>query len=241
MPDFSKRDKTPELMDTEAVDYADFQTCLRQLAQANELSLAYRPTLAFFRRLMRKKRLPAKCPIVVLDAGSGYGDMARKLDRWAAKHGIDVEIRGIDMSPWSARAAAEATPSGRPLKWITANLFEYRAEGGADIIMSSLFTHHLPDPMLIRFIQWMEENARIGWFINDLERHPLPYHFIKVAFWATRRHRFMRHDGPVSIASAFKKRDWVRLLREAGVPEVEANIETWVPFRLCVSRVKAAA
>ncbi len=145
---------------------------------------------------------------------------------------------GVDMNPWAARSAAEATTPGRPLRWVTADLFDFRPEGGADIIMSSLFTHHLPDPMLVRFIRWMEANARIGWFINDIERHPLPYYFLKMAFWATRRHRFMRHDGPVSIASAFKKEDWVRLLKEAGLREDAAKIESWTPFRLCVSRIK---
>jgi SAM-dependent methyltransferase len=241
MLDFSKRDTTPELMDTEAVDYADFRKCLAELARANELSLAYRPTLAFFRRLAREGRFPRGRPLLVLDAGSGYGDMGRKLDGWAKKRGVAVEIIGVDMNPWSARSAAEATDPKRPLRWVTANLFDYRAEGGADIIISSLFTHHLPDPLLIHFISWMEENARIGWFINDLERHPLPYYFLKYAFWLTRRHRFMQHDAPVSVASAFKKQDWERSLAEAGIPKGVVRIEPWFPFRLCVSRLKAAA
>ncbi len=241
MPDFAKRDTTPELMDTEVVDYAEHAACLAELAQANELSLAYRPTLAFFRRLAREGRFPKDRPLIVLDAASGYGDMARKVDQWASKRGHSVKIIGVDMNPWAARAAAEVTAPDRPLRWVTANLFEYHAEGGVDIVMSSLFTHHLPNPLLVRFIVWMEEHARIGWFINDLERHPLPYYFLKYAFWATRRHRFMQHDAPVSVASAFKKRDWVRLLEEAGLPPGVARIESWAPFRLCVSRIKAAS
>jgi SAM-dependent methyltransferase len=240
MPDFSRRDTTPELMDTEAVDYESFRDCLAELTQANEISLAYRPTLAFFRRLARENRFPAGRPLSVIDAGSGYGDMGRKLDRWGQKRGLDIEITGVDMNPWSARAAAEVTEKGRPLRWVTANLFDYES-AGTDVIICSLFTHHLPDPLLIRFLQWMEQSARVGWFVNDLERHPLPYHFLRFAFWASRRHRFMRHDGPVSVASAFKKRDWVRYLSEAGLPEGAARIESWAPYRLCVSRVKAAS
>src|SRR5215469_11076429 len=239
MPDFSKRDTTPELMDTEAVDYESFRACLVQLTQANQLSFAYRPTLAFFRRLLREGRFPNDRPLIVIDAGSGFGDLGRRADRWAAQRGLSIEITGVDMNPWAARAAAEASGPARPLRWVTANLFDYRSEASADIVMSSLFTHHLPDPALVRFIKWMEETARIGWFINDLERHPLPYHFLKFAFRATRRHRFMRHDGPVSVASAFKRRDWVGYLAEARLSEGEARIEPWMPFRLCVSRTKA--
>jgi len=240
MPDFSKRDTTPELMDTEVVSYEELRGVLRELTQANELSFAYRPTLSFFKRLAREGRLGEDRRIVVIDAASGYGDMSRKVDAWAAKNGVNLEIIGVDMNPWAARAASEATAAGRPLRWVTDNLFDFRPEGGADIIMSSLFTHHLPDPQLVRFIRWMEENARIGWFINDVERHPVPYYFLKFAFWATRRHRFMRYDGPVSIASAFKKEDWARLLKEAGLREGAARVESWTPFRLCVSRVKDA-
>ncbi len=241
MPDFSKRDTTPELMDTEVVSYEELRGVLRELTQANELSLAYRPTLAFFKRLARQGRLSTDRPIVVIDAASGYGDMSRKVDRWAARNGLNIKFIGVDMNPWAARSAAEATDPARPLQWVTADLFDFHAEGGADIIMSSLFTHHLPDPQLVRFIRWMEENARIGWFINDIERHPLPYYFLKAAFWATRRHRFMRHDGPVSIASAFKREDWAQLLTKAGLREGDARIESWMPFRLCVSRVKDTA
>ncbi len=240
MPDFSRRDTTPELMDTEAVDYEDFRTCLVQLEQANRLSLAYRPTLAFFDRLYRDGRLPPGSRIAIVDAGSGYGDMSRKVDAWASRRGVDVSIVGVDMNPWSARAATEVTEPGRPITWVTADLFDYRPEGGIDIVMCSLFTHHLPDEMLVRFLIWMESNARLGWMINDLERHWLPYRALKIGFRLTRRHRFIQHDGPVSVASAFQPADWVRLLTKAGIAPGSARIEKWIPFRLCVSKIKAA-
>lgn len=241
MPDFSRRDTTPELMDTEAVDYESFRECLKELAQANALSLAYRPTLAFFRRLTREQRWPKGRPLTVIDAGSGYGDFARKLDGWASNRSLPIEIVCVDMNPWSRRAAEEATKKGRPLRCVTANIFDYQAEGGADVLICSLFAHHLPDATLVRFLRWLEDNSRIGWFINDLERHPLPYYFLKLAFWATRRHRFMQHDGPVSVASAFKRKDWVRYLTEAGIPRGAARIEARVPYRLCVSRMRPAS
>lgn len=240
MPDFRKRDSTPELMDTETVGYPDFRCCLEQLAQANRLSLAYRPTLAFFRKLAREGRLPPDRRVLVVDAGCGYGDMVRRVDRWAVHKDINLEFVGLDMNPWSARAATEATDSSRPVRWLTANLFDYRPNEEVGVIVSSLFAHHLPNTALVRFLKWMEATAQTAWFVNDLERHPLPYYALKFGFWATRRHRFMRHDGPVSVASAFKPADWVSYLEEAGLPPNAAQIQRWLPFRLCVSRIKAA-
>ncbi len=238
MPDFSRRDTTPELMDIEAVDYPEFRGCLMQLEQANRLSLAYRPTMAFFDKLAGRGRLSSGSRVRIVDVGSGYGDMSRKIDAWASRRGIAVDIVGVDMNPWSARAAEEATAAKRPLRWVTANVFEYRPPADTDIVMSSLFTHHLRDGDVVRFINWMEEHSRIGWIINDLERHWLSYRALQIGFWATRRHRFMRHDGPVSVASAFTYYDWERLLREAGLAREAVAIEKWMPFRLSVSRIK---
>lgn len=240
MQTFATRATTPELMDTEACSFEDFRACLEQLAQVNRLSLAYRPTLAFLDELHRTGRLSGPRPIRIADIGCGYGDMLRRIDRWAERRGIAVDLEGVDFNPWSARAAREVTPPGRPIRWVTENLFDYRPDTGIDIVVSSLFTHHLHDDMLIRFVRWMEERSRIAWLVNDLQRHPLPYYAVKLAFFATRRHRFMQHDGPVSIASAFRRSDWLRYGQAAGIPPGAVSIEHWMPFRLRVSRIKAA-
>ncbi len=48
-------------------------------------------------------------------------------------------------------------------------------------------------------------------------------------------HRFVRHDGAVSIAKSFRRADWERYLAEAGVT---AEIRWRLPFKLCVGRLK---
>lgn len=221
-------------MDAQDTDYETFRDCLQDLARVNVLSMGYRPTLTFLERLRRRGRLDLGRPVEILDAGSGYGDALRAVDAWAARHGIAVRLTGVDLNPWSARAAAEATGEGRPIRWITADIFDH--DEGADIILSSLFTHHLDDAQLVRFLRWMEERARVGWFVNDLHRHALPHSTFGPLASALRFHRFVRHDGPVSFARAFVPEDWRRLLSEAGVPEGEAEVRRWFPFRLCVAR-----
>lgn len=238
MPDFSRRASTPELMDAEDSDYETFRACLVDLAKVNRLTLAYRPTLAFLDRLAEAKRLPQGRPLAVADVGSGYGDMLRAIDRWARRRGVPVSLTGVDLNPWSARAAAEATPKGRPLSWVTANAFDYRPEDGFDLVVSSLFAHHLDDHSVARFLAWMDATARIGWFVNDLHRHPVPYYGFLALSRAMRWHRFVQHDGPVSITRAFAAADWRRLLAQARIPESGTGIEWWTPFRLCVSRVR---
>lgn len=236
--DFSRRAATPELMDTEDVAYADFRACLQDLARVNRLTLAYRPTLAFLDNMVASGRAPPGRPLSILDAGCGFGDTLRRIDRWAQRRGVPVRLTGVDLSQHAMRAAAEATPPARPIRWLRADISTCRPEGGIDLIVSSLFAHHLDDRALIGFIAWMEATARIGWFVNDLHRHPLPYHAFRLWAGAARWHRFVRHDGPVSITRAFVPADWHRLLDEAGVPRGAAAVRWRMPFRLCVARLR---
>lgn len=236
--DFSQRSTLPELMDSDETDFATFRACLVDLAKVNKLTLAYRPTLRFFHGLAAAGRLPRDRAVAIVDIGSGYGDALRKIDRWAARRGFEVDLTGVDLNPWSARTAAEVTAPQRPIRFVTANVFDFHPPGPIDIVISSLFTHHLDDVSLIRFVAWMEANATIGWFVNDLHRHPLPYYVFAAAARALRFHHFVQHDGPISIARAFHRADWRRLLEAAGVPASETGIRWRFPFRLCVERVK---
>jgi SAM-dependent methyltransferase len=234
-PDFSRRSTAPELMDDAACDYETFRDCLVDLARVNRLTLAYRPTLGFLEGLRRAGRLPRGRPLRILDAGSGYGDTLRQVARWGARRGVPLALEGVDLSPWSARAAQAATPPGVPVRWHTGDVLQHRPAAPVDLVISSLFTHHLEDAALLRFLRWMEATAGLGWFVNDLHRHPLPYHLFARASRALRMHRFVQHDGPVSIARGFVAADWRRLLGEAGIPAATA---WWMPFRLCVTRLR---
>jgi SAM-dependent methyltransferase len=233
MPDFSRRADTLEMMDDDSVDYETFYGCLADLAQVNILTLAHRPTFGFLNRLARQGCWPQNRPLEILDVGCGYGDALRQIGRWAEQRGLRVSLTGLDRNPFSARSA-ETEPSVVPIRWLSEDLFDY--SGGADVVLSSQFTHHLNDALLVRFLEWLEATARVGWFVNDLKRDPVAYY----GFWTLsrllRRHRFVCNDGPVSITRAFSRADWQALLAEAGI--TKARIEAWFPYRLCVSRVR---
>jgi SAM-dependent methyltransferase len=236
--DLSRRSDMPELMDTEATGYEEFRDCLVDLERVNLWTMTYRPMMAYMDGLFAAGLIPKDRPLVVVDVGSGYGGMLRKIDAWAAKRGIAVDLTGVDLNPWSAASATEATPPGRPIRWVTANLFDYKPEGGIDLIVSSQFTHHLDDDGLVRFLGWMEATAKVGWFVSDLHRHWLPYYFFRTWSRLAGWHRFVQHDGPVSIARSFVSADWRRLLARAGIADGAAKVQWWIPFRLCVARVR---
>lgn len=229
---FAQRNDLSELMDTEAVTPEDFAACLRDLATVNRVTLAMRPTFAWLNRVTRD--WPEDRPLRILDVGYGEGDMLRAIWRWADRRGLDVELEGIDLNPLSALAAQKATPERMRIQFRTGDVFALSPMRRFDVIISSLVTHHLTDEQIVAFIRLMERQTTTGWFINDLHRHAVSYHVFRL--WAALAgwHRFVRHDGPVSIARSFRRADWERYLAQAGT---SAEIGWYMPFRFCVGRV----
>src|SRR3984885_12209839 len=234
--DFTRRvspRELPELMDGDC-SYEDFRGCLRSLEQVNRWLLGYRPTLAWLERLPRKPREPMH----IVDVGSGGGDLLRQIAGWVRRRGIAAQLTGIALNPYAAGAAAESTPTELGIAWVTGDALVYRPEKPVDIVASSLTAHHLEDEEIVALLRWMEATARVGWFLNDLERSERACRMFGWVAGVAGWHRFVRHDGPVSFRRAFRKEDWVRMLTTAEIPRETVTIEHWRPGRLCVGRWK---
>ena len=233
--DFLRRADLSEWMD-EPCSFEEFRACLRSLERSNRLTFTYRPTLAWLQQFGSVAR-----PLHVVDVGFGGGDMLRRIEQWAKRRGLDWSLTGIDLNPHAARAAKEFTPVESRIRWVTGHAYCYEPDRPIDLILNSLLMHHLPEDEIPRFLGWMEARAGMGWFVNDLHRQPVPYHFYWWFARAMRFHPFVRHDGPVSIRRAFRAEDWERYSRAASLPARAAEVRTVWPARLCVSRVKRIA
>ncbi len=234
--DFDRRTSPrdlPELMDGDC-SYEDFRGCLRSLEQINRWLLGYRPTLAWLSRLPHGFHHP----IHIVDVGSGGGDLLRQIAGWARRRGIAVQLTGIDLNPYAARAAAETTPKEFGIAWVTGNALVYRPEKPVDLVVSSLMAHHLENDEIITLLRWMDATADVGWFINDLERSERSSRMFGWVDRVARWHRFVRHDGQVSFRRAFRDEDWVRFLTAAEIPLEAVTLEHWRLGRLCVGRWK---
>jgi SAM-dependent methyltransferase len=214
--------------------------CLRDIARLNRWFLTYRPLFRWLDSIATATgaKTPARSPLHIVDVGCGYGDTLRRIERWAGAHGVAVELTGLDLNPDAVAVAAEATPSGSAIRWVAADVFRWRPEKPIHFVISSLFTHHLTEPDVIRFLQWMEIHAELGWFINDLSRAAVPYHLLRIFTKLAGLHPFVQHDGPVSIARSFVPEDWQRMCAAASLDPGAFSIKPSRPARLCVSRSK---
>jgi SAM-dependent methyltransferase len=240
-PDFRRRAQLAELMD-QPCSREELRACLRDLAWTNRWTMAYRPVLNWLNAVtdsLAQFPRPLRIPLRILDVGCGYGDTLRRVERWAESRGLGVELYGIDLNADATALAAEASPAGSRIHWIASDVFAYSPSKPVHLVVSSLFTHHLGEQEIVRFIQWMEVHAGLGWFIHDLSRSAIPYHAFRVFSKLAGLHRFVQHDGPVSIARSFIPQEWQRMCAAAGLGDRDVRIRGFKPARLCVERRKA--
>ncbi len=225
-------DDLPEWMD-EPCSPGDLQACLADLERVNALTFGYRPTLGFLDDLVASSSLPR--PLRILDVGFGGGGLLVRIERWARRRGLPVELTGMDLNPTAATLAKERY-GDIPIHWLTGDALAYT--DAVDVVLCSLLTHHLATAEIVRFVHWMESTATLGWFVNDLQRSSRSATGFRFLASVLRWHRFVRHDGPVSFARSFTTKDWQRMLAQAGLPPGVAAVVPHFPSRLCVRRVK---
>jgi SAM-dependent methyltransferase len=237
MPDMSRRAQPaelPELMDGPC-SREELRACLRDLARVNQWLRGARPTIEWLDTFAQTRG-----PLRILDVGCGDGEALRRIARWATQKRLDVRLIGLDLNADTISIAKEATPPEHGIEFVAENILDYEPHERVDLIVSSLFAHHLNDKDIVRFVGWMEAHARLGWFVNDLSRAATPYRLFKLLAKAAHWHRFVQHDGPVSVARAFRADDWRRLCAAAGLIDGEFSLLSYVPARLCVARRKLA-
>jgi ubiquinone/menaquinone biosynthesis C-methylase UbiE len=145
----------------------------------------------------------------LLDVGTGSGDM-RPPDGFSV--GLDRQIRHLRLGG-GVRVCGEAL--ALPF-----------AERSFDFAAANLLLHHFEAADAVALLEGMARVARHAVLINDLERHPVAYHFARWAPFS----RVTRHDAPLSVARAFHREEMEDLARRAGFSRF--RVRRHVPFRL---------
>lgn len=229
----------PEKMDGPC-SYETFRATVQDIAATTRLTLSYRPILRFLAEALPAGLRPSP-PLSVVDVGCGGGDVLRRVARWAYRHHASLLLTGIDLNPHATAAARELSAGRtlfRRLQWITGDVFTDPHTQAPDVVLSSLVTHHMGDDEIVRFLRWMENSARRGWFISDLLRSRRSYRMFSVVAPLLRWHPFVQHDGLVSIRRAFLEEDWERLLGAADIPRAQVRIRRCGLGRLCLTRLR---
>jgi SAM-dependent methyltransferase len=107
-----------------------------------------------------------------------------------------------------------------------------------DFVLSSLFLHHFPDEQIVELLRSFHVIARRAVLVSDLERHILPWLFLRTSKRIFGWNHVTVHDGLISVKAALRKSELRQLALRAGIeaPQVLAHRPA---FRLSLIGKKA--
>jgi Methylase involved in ubiquinone/menaquinone biosynthesis len=213
--DLSFRSAKKELIDQQDIPFGDIRQNMIELEIINSRLGGHQITIEGFKKLVS---LPAdQKKFLVCEIGCGGGDNLKAIERFNNKKQLDLSFIGIDINPETIRYAARNCSSLKNICFITADYKAAKFIDQPDIIFSSLFCHHFTNQELIEILKWNKANARIGFFINDLQRHWLAYKAIKLLSALFSKSYLLKNDAPVSVLKGFRKKELKELLQKAGI------------------------
>jgi ubiquinone/menaquinone biosynthesis C-methylase UbiE len=188
------------------VPRADREAALRDIDRLNAWFGGYWLTRRAIGRLTGGARA-----LTVIDVGGGRGDFARRLARSARRRGRRVRVVVVDRDA----AVAGGDPDVVAVR-ADATALPFR-EGAADVATASLLLHHLEPDAAARCLSEMRVAARRGVVVNDLLRTRATVALVWLATRLFARHRFARHDGPLSVRRAYAPDELRTLAEKAGI------------------------
>lgn len=231
MTDYSKRSYKKELLDRDDIPFEDIVLNMKELDFINSKLGGHAISIAGFKKLIGNKKQISVCEI-----GCGGGDNLNAINDYCIANDINVSFIGIDINKDCIEFAKRESMCNS-VDFIISDYKKVKfGKGNPDIIFSSLFCHHFNDDELVEMLQWMGQNSTVGFFINDLHRHPLAYYFIKMATKLFSKSYLVKNDAPLSVLRSFRKMDWTRLLKAAGIKNFKIQWK-WA-FRYLVTHHK---
>ncbi|WP_233162782.1 MULTISPECIES: methyltransferase domain-containing protein [unclassified Cohnella] len=202
---------------------------LRHLRRLNRLFGAGGPIIYGINHLWEKSGRPGS--LTVLDVGSGSGDINRQVLKWANRRGVSLTVMLADVTEEAEREAARLFSQEARVSFIRKDLFEL-ADGAADIVTASQFVHHFSKERLPDVVKRMRSVSQLGVVVGDIHRHWIPWTAVWLATRLLSRNRYIRHDGPLSVAKGFRGTDIRELAEQLGTDDLTYR---WRPlFRYAV-------
>lgn len=216
---FKHRSNDAELMDAPDIPKELLFRNLYELDFINRWLGGHSVTLGGIQKLITNKDIEYH----IVDIGCGGGDAMLAIARWARKNNYKVKITGVDIN---AHAVAYANQYCKNFKEISAVKSDYRdffkTNTEIDVVHCSLFCHHLKDEELVVLFSYLKEHARVGFIINDLQRHRVAYHSIKILTRLFSSSALVKNDAPLSVLRGFNKGELLYLLNKAEVDSATA-------------------
>lgn len=229
---WSTRSHQKELLDADEIPAGALHDNLRELEVINRYLGGHRATIFALNKLLKQSSNGNK-PLTIVELGSGGGDNLRAIAQYLRQRKQPARLVGVDLKPEAVAYARRQSAHYPEIEYIISDYRDFCPDEPPDIVYTSLFCHHLNDMQIVELMRWCQVNSRLGWFFNDLHRHPLAYYGIRLLTHLFSRSYLVKHDAPLSVKRGFIKKDWARFLLklQESAPHCEVQLHWRFAFR----------
>ena len=225
-----RRIKSLELLDSPIIAPADLAGNLRDITRLNAWTGNTAQLLTRIDQLLPRRSASSA---VVLDIGSGAGDLPGALLAWAAKHNGHLVVYGSDRH---AGVIDYARQHSRATRWLRMDaLCLPFTDLAVDVTICAQMIHHLEPGSIRELLGEMRRVSRIGFVLMDLERSTAAYIGLWLLTRLTSRNRLTLHDGPLSVRRAYTRCE----IRTIAADE-SLHISSLFPFRWVATWIRPA-
>jgi len=203
------------------------------LAGLGRLNWASGTAAQLYAPIGRLAREHAVSQLRVLDVASGGGDVAARLIDCGRRQGLQLEVVGLDCSAQACGIARGRHSEVSGLRFEQADAIADPLPSGFDVIVSSLFLHHLQESEAASLLVKMSQAARLGVVVSDLRRTTLGWWIAQLACRTLSRSPVVHYDGPRSVEGAFTLGEMRSLCEAAGL--ANASIKKCWPWRMLIT------
>lgn len=226
-PTISKRHIVAEVMDDPDLEARRHIQALNGLARLNRFSRSVDPLWKPIQAMIRRDTLSQ---VSVLDVACGAGDNLVRVDRLARRAGMQVSLTGCDVSTLALRHATNRSESARAhVNWYQHDILTDELPQKYDVVMCSLFVHHLSHEEQAQLLGHIKESARRMVIVVDLERCRVGYLLAMIASQLLTRSDVVHTDALRSVAAALTIPEAEDLFESEGLHAVRVR-RCW-PFR----------
>ena len=215
---FASRYTGKELLDNDNIPFEDIEQNMKELNTINTYLGGHSITLKGFKQLATGKKSLTVCEI-----GCGGGDNLAAIYAYSIKENIELKIIGVDLKEACIQFARQRKILPVSTNFITSDYRQVQFDEKPDIIFSSLFCHHFSNKELLKQFEWMREKSKIGFFVNDLQRHPLAYYSIKFITSIFSASYLVKNDAPISVLRGFKKTELENISLKSNALQVKIH------------------
>ncbi|SMG26232.1 methyltransferase domain-containing protein [Arenibacter troitsensis] len=232
---FKRRSCRRELMDDPLLDTLLLQKVYTDINRVNTVLHGFSLTLRAIEKIIEEN---PQNSYTIMDMGCGDGAMLAKVAAHYKNKPLHLDLIGVDLNSKSIALAKENAKEYSNIRFLELDILGPEAKNlQCDILLCTLTMHHFDSYEIPIFLDRFVKLSRLGIVINDLQRSKVSYYLFQLFSLIFIKTKIAKHDGLVSIKSAFTKLDLEAF--SINLPHVEHDICWRWAFRyLWVMRIK---